>query len=367
MTAWLALSLMPDDGWRRAALPLFERGWIDALEWSFDAIWDRTPPPWLPPLLEHYADAGRLWAHGVSYSPGSVDGGTRHDDWLARLAGERTIAGARGISEHVGFMVAGSLDAGAPLPLCDGAAAREVLIANLARMAEITGMPVGLENLALALHPDDVWRQGDLVAAVLDAVDGYYVLDLHNLWCQLVNFGLDVDDVLATQPLARVTCVHLSGGSWWTPPGAGQAVRRDTHDGAVPLDVLELLSRVLPRLPALEVVVLERLGDTVRDDRDAAALEADVLAIRQRLALAHEATAPVTARRSAVHDDDLDRRRLGDWQHTLVDATAKAPDAASVRAHMLAALPWAAPRIAALDGRGLAIAVDLARRWSPAR
>ena len=76
MTAWLALSLMPDDGWRRAALPLFEQGLVDALEWSFDAVWDRVPPPWLPPLVEHYAAADRLWAHGVSFSPGSVDGTT---------------------------------------------------------------------------------------------------------------------------------------------------------------------------------------------------------------------------------------------------------------------------------------------------
>lgn len=366
MTAWLALSLMPDDGWRRAALPLFEQGLVDALEWSFDAVWDRVPPRWLPPLVEHYAAADRLWAHGVSFSPGSVDGTTRHDAWLARLAADRTIAGARGISEHLGFMVAGPHDAGAPLPLTDGAAAREVSTANLMRLAQTTGMAVGLENLALALHPDDVWRQGDLIAAVLAAVDGYYVLDLHNLWCQLVNFGLDAADVLANHPLARVTCVHLSGGSWWTPPGATTAVRRDTHDGAVPQPLLELFSRVLPWLPALEVVVLERLGDTLRDERDAAGFEADVLAIRERLAHATPSPPPFAAPRAPLADD-LDRARLGDWQHTLIDASAHARDASDLRARMLAALPWAAERIAALDGRGLAIAVALAQRWSPTR
>ncbi len=62
---------------RAAALPLFEAGAIEALEWSFDIEWSRADcgleplPPWAGELLDHYAAADRLFGHGVTFSPGS--------------------------------------------------------------------------------------------------------------------------------------------------------------------------------------------------------------------------------------------------------------------------------------------------------
>ncbi|MCA9655218.1 MAG: DUF692 family protein [Myxococcales bacterium] len=268
----VGLSMMIEEPFRRAALPLLEEGLVDVLEHSFEIGWGRYPlPDWAEALLDHYAEAGRLWGHGVTMSPFSVEA-PHQAQWLARVAEACRRRSYVAVSEHFGFMVAGELDGGAPLPVPPGPATIELGITALRRLAQATGTPVGLENLALALGEPDLRAQGPLLAAVLEAVDGYLLLDLHNLYCQLANYSVDEAELLASYPLHRVRSIHLSGGSWSSPIARGRArrFRRDTHDDDVPDAVHALLARVLPRCPALEVVVLERLGSTLaRPDAEA--------------------------------------------------------------------------------------------------
>jgi len=279
---FVGLSLMIEEPFRLAALPLFEDGLVDALEHSFEIGWGRHPlPEWAEALLDHYAEAGRLWGHGVTMSPFSVDA-PRREAWLHRVAEACRQRPYVAVSEHFGFMVAGTLDGGAPLPLPPGPASVRTGIAALRSLQATTQTPVGLENLALALGQADVHAQGPLLSEVLDAVDGYLVLDLHNLHCQAINYAIDPLALLEHYPLSRVRCIHLSGGSWSTPHAAGHArrFRRDTHDDDVPAAVHELLHLVLPKCPALDLVVLERLGDTIDGPEAAARLRDDFTRIR---------------------------------------------------------------------------------------
>jgi uncharacterized protein (UPF0276 family) len=279
----VGLSLMPGDAYRSAVLPLFEAGVVDAIEWSFDQGWGvRGTPSWVPPLLDLYAQSGRLWGHGVSFSAASAQGEPQHSQWLELLAREIALRPVRGVSEHFGFMRAGDRNAGAPLPPGFGAGTRDVLLRNLARLRAVAGVSIGLENLALALDADEPWQQGALLTEVLDTFGGYLVLDLHNLWCQIASYDLDASALLATYPLRRVRCMHVAGGRWWEAPGGGR-FRRDTHDGAVPTEVLDLLSLALPQCPSCEVVVLERMGDTVASAEDAERHRADFMAVRERV------------------------------------------------------------------------------------
>lgn len=278
----VGLSLMIEEPFRLAVLPLFEAGVVDAIEHSFEIGWgEHALPEWADALLDWYAEAGRLWGHGVTMSPFSVEV-PRRDAWLARVGEACRRRPYVGVSEHFGFMVAGALDGGAPLPVPPGPGSVRVGTAALRRLAAATGTPVGLENLALALGEADVHAQGPLLTEVLDAVDGYLVLDLHNLHCQAVNYALDPLALLERYPLARVRCIHVSGGSWSEPHAGGHArrFRRDTHDDDVPAAVHELLREVLPRCPALELVVLERIGDTLRGPDAAACLRDDFTRVR---------------------------------------------------------------------------------------
>lgn len=287
----VGLSLMIEEPFRRAVLPLFEAGLVDALEHSFEIGWgSHALPEWAEALLDWYAEAGRLWGHGVTMSPFSVEA-PRRAAWLERVAEACRRRAYVGVSEHFGFMVAGAIDGGAPLPVPPGPASVRVGAAALRSLAAATRTPVGLENLALALGEADVRAQGSLVAAVLEEVDGYLVLDLHNLWCQATNYGVDPLALLQSQPLARVRCIHVSGGSWSEPRAEGRArrFRRDTHDDDVPAAVHELLVSTLPRCPALELVVLERIGDTIHGDDAAARLRDDFARVRAAVERAEHA------------------------------------------------------------------------------
>lgn len=270
---------MLDDAFRETALPLFEAGVVDAIEYSFELGWARPRPPWAEALLQHYGSAGRLWGHGVTYSPMSAEPSEHHDAWLARVAEDCAALGLNGVSEHYGFMGSGGLDVGAPLPPPPVPEVAQVCTKALRALAVASGVCVGLENLALALSRHDVDTQPQLIAQVLEAVDGYLVLDLHNLWCQAINFNLDPVGLLEQYPLHRTRVVHVSGGSWSTH-GATR-FRRDTHDARVPAAVFALLSEALGRCPAAEVVILEQLGPTLLDAHAAAGYRDDFSRLRE--------------------------------------------------------------------------------------
>lgn len=278
----IGLSLMLEAGWSQAALPLLEAGQIDALEYSFEIGWTSAGrPEWAEALLAHFAEADRLWGHGVTMSPFSVEAATRQP-WLRRVRQDCARWRMRGVSEHVGFMEAGDLDGGAPLPVPHGPGAVRAAVRGLQQLRDATGTRVGLENLALALSRRDVEDQGRLLTEVLEGVDGYLVLDLHNLWCQATNFDVDAARLLDDYPLARASCIHVSGGRWSEPDrdGVGRPFRRDTHDDGVPSAVLELLDEALPRCPNLEVVFVERLGPTLQTAAAQDELRTDVVAVR---------------------------------------------------------------------------------------
>ena len=261
MAPHAALSLMPDDDFARATLPLFEEGIVEAVEWSFDVGWALPQlPDWLGDLLTHYSDQRRLYGHGVSFSTLSAQLDARRVRWLESLGKECARHTYQHISEHMGFMTAGPFDRGSPLPVPPGPEADAVGRAAVRRLHQVAGgIPIGLENLALAFTPTDCTAQGAFMNRLLEPVDGFVVLDLHNLYCQMRNFQLEAEVLLQTFPWSRVREIHISGGS------EPQGFRRDTHDDLVPEEVWALLDGVRGRAPSLELIVLERLGGTIAD------------------------------------------------------------------------------------------------------
>lgn len=103
---------------------------------------------------------------------------------------------------------------------------------------------------------------------LLKPVNGFLILDLHNLYCQLHNFSVSYETFLDPHPLERVREIHISGGGWEESVVVpGQKVRRDTHDEAVPGEAFRLLARTMPRCPHLKYVVLEQLGNGLQTER----------------------------------------------------------------------------------------------------
>ncbi len=260
----VGVSLMLDDDFARAGYPLFEAGEIEILEWSFDVGWPpATVPRWAEELLAFYSSQGRLLGHGVSYSALSAGTDKQQTIWLRLLQQELATRSYRHISEHFGFSSTSNFHQSAPLPVPLNDETLRIGHDGLRRLRDVAQMPIGLENLAFAFSVRDVVEQGRFLDELLEPIDGFVLLDLHNLYCQAMNFDRTFDELIAGYPLRRVRELHVAGGSWSAGPSGAQ-VRRDTHDGEVPDELFHWLPEVLERCPNVEAVILERMGGTLR-------------------------------------------------------------------------------------------------------
>lgn len=277
------LSLMLEEEYREAVQSLFDVGEVDVLEWSFDMAWGRMIPEWAEQLLIEFSGRGCLLGHGVSFSALSGRWSDRQAAWLQRLQQDLQRTPMRHLSEHFGFMEAGDFHQSAPLPVPRTEETLAVGRDRLRRLAEASRLPVGLENLAFAFSQDDVRQQGRFLNELLEPVDGFLILDLHNIYCQSCNFQIPADELIESYPIDRVRELHLSGGSWSDITAAGQTrtLRRDTHDGPVPAELFPLLKYALRRCPHVESVIVEHLGTALSSTDEADRLRSDYRAVRQ--------------------------------------------------------------------------------------
>ena len=246
----------------QATLPLFAAEKVEAIEWSFDTLYKvRDIPDWFVELLQAFGDEGRLIGHGVYFSLFSGKWTTEQQRWLDHLRKVSANFKFNHITEHFGFLTGEDFHKGAPISVPYTSETLPIGIDRLQRIQEACSCPVGLENLAFSYSLDEVQRHGEFLERLIEPVNGFIILDLHNLYCQLENFSLDFETLIQAYPLDRVREIHISGGSWESSGIIPErTIRRDTHDDAVPEAVFELLRKTLPLCKNLKFVILEQLG-----------------------------------------------------------------------------------------------------------
>ncbi|MEQ8704871.1 MAG: DUF692 family protein [Phaeodactylibacter sp.] len=272
-----ALACNLDTNLLRAAHPLFAAGQVEALEWSFDALFQSpSVPDWFRALIQAYSEEGRLVGHGVFFSLFAGRWSAEQQQWLDRLKALSEVYRFDHVTEHFGFMTGADFHKGAPLGIPFTPQTLQLGRDRLKRISAAAGCPVGLENLAFAYSLEEVRRHGDFLEQLLEPVNGFIILDVHNLYCQLHNFEQQANDLLRLMPLHRVREIHISGGSWEPAHhDPARQIRRDTHDGAVPDAVFELLELAMPQCPNLKYVVLEQLGGALETTAQQQAFQQD--------------------------------------------------------------------------------------------
>ena len=184
-----------------ACLPLMEESRVEAIEWSFDALYRvKEVPSWFRDLLMAFSNEQRLIGHGVFFSLFSGKWLPEQEAWLKHL--QQTCAEFRfdHITEHFGFMTGKDFHHGAPLNIPYTGTTLNIGRDRLKRIQEACGLPVGLENLAFSYSLDEVKRHGAFLEQLLEPVNGFIILDLHNLYCQLRNFDLAFDELISLYP-----------------------------------------------------------------------------------------------------------------------------------------------------------------------
>ncbi len=277
-----------------AALPLFEAEQVQAIEWSFDALFKvKEVPPWFTALLSTYSKEKRLVGHGVFFSLFSGKWSAVQQEWLDQLQQLSRKYHFDHITEHFGFMTGANFHQGAPISVPFNAQTLALGQDRLKRIQNACEVPVGLENLAFAYSLQEVEQHGHFLRQLIEPVNGFIILDLHNLYCQIHNFEVDFNTILPLYPLERVREIHISGGSWEDSAlRPGKKIRRDTHDDAVPETVFELLKKTIPLCPNLKYVVLEQIGTGLRTDESRLHFQKDFLRMHEIVQAAGAATSP---------------------------------------------------------------------------
>jgi len=198
--------------------------------------------------------------HGVSLGMASVspvDG--KRLEKMARLVDS---VQPESWSEHLAFVRAGDIEIGhlAAPPMTSDTV--ENTAANLAAAEALVGMSPQVENVATLIYPPASDRdEPTWLCETMTAADGELLLDLHNLYANSMNFGLDPKEFLARLPADRIHGVHISGGQWIDAGDAGQRRILDDHFHNPPDPVYELLAELAAHCPNRLTVILERDGD----------------------------------------------------------------------------------------------------------
>ena len=107
-------------------------------------------------------------------------------------------------------------------------------------------------------------------------MNGFIILDLHNVFCQVKNFDVSFQEILEMYPLDRVREIHISGGSWDTSEIIpSKQIRRDTHDDAVPEEVFDFLKTALTKCINAKYVVMEQLGTGLETEESRMQFQSD--------------------------------------------------------------------------------------------
>jgi uncharacterized protein (UPF0276 family) len=198
--------------------------------------------------------------HGVELSIGSTHG--MNMSYLTMLDEFQCAWPFAWHSEHLSFQTFRDADGvirdtGVPLPLQPTNAAARMVASRCRKIATRYGVPFLLENPVHYLPelPADpaVGDDAGLMERIAAASGCGQLLDLHNVYCNAMNFGFDGRAIIERMPLERVGEIHIAGGSW------SEGFRVDAHDNAVPEEVWELLDYTLPRCANVAGVVFESL------------------------------------------------------------------------------------------------------------
>ncbi len=234
-------------GWRPPlAAAIAERGDLAFVELIAESVDPDRP---LPVALTELGVP--MVPHGVRLSLGGSEPLDRaRVDRFVRVA-QRLDAPL--VSEHAAFVRAGGVEAGHLLPVPRTRAALRVLARNIRSLSAELSVPLAVENPAALLRwPDDELDSAAFLTELAEQTGVMLLLDVANLYGDVVNHGTDPDRFLAAIPWERVAYLHVAGGV------TAGGLYHDSHAHPVRPQVLELLRAAVDHWPGPLPCLLER-------------------------------------------------------------------------------------------------------------
>ena len=251
-------------------------GEIDFLEVVPDIFWVDHGPEAKPRYVDDTAALQFLHSmrrhipvvpHGIGLSIGSAHRFNRehvvqlahwvdrfgvpwHSDHLSYHLSAPTLA-----ADHAEQTTAAESNVGITMPLPRTQTTLARLKPRIKYILEVIRNPFLLENNVYFVDlPDDEMGEAEFLNLLCAETGCGLLLDLHNVYVNSCNMGFDPLDLVASVNLENVVEIHLAGGTW------DDDYYLDSHSGATPAPVWELLDFVLPRAPNVAGIVFELFG-----------------------------------------------------------------------------------------------------------
>ena len=210
----------------------------------------------LPEVYRVLRDASRtlpVVMHCIGLSICSAD--LFDEEYLTRLAQWRTAHDCVWVSEHLSFSRGWSghetnAAVALPVPYDDEMFA---LVAERVRRAttRLDSLFLLENGVNYFTFSDQAMTESEFLNRLAHETDCRLLLDLHNLYTNSINHRFDAVAYLDSLDLTRVVEIHIAGGS------SMMGFHIDSHLGAPPDGVWQLLQYVVPRAPALRGVTFE--------------------------------------------------------------------------------------------------------------
>ena len=186
--------------------------------------------------------------HGVSLSIGSVD--PLDGTYLDRLRDLAARFEPSWISDHLCWTGVGGHNAHDLLPLPYTEEALDHVVSRVARVQELLGRRIALENVSSYLtYAASSISEWEFLAEVARRADCGILLDVNNIFVSSVNHRFDPVRYVESIPRDRVWQFHLAGHS-----DHGDYLL-DTHDHPVRQEVWDLYRHALGRFGAIPTLI----------------------------------------------------------------------------------------------------------------
>jgi uncharacterized protein len=239
---------------------------IDYLEVVPDIVWTDRGPEHKPRYVEDPEVAAfvarmrkrlPVVAHSIGLSIGSAhDFKQDHVDELARW---HDWLGFPWHSDHLAFNIADleqdEVFVGVPLPLPLDRDTLGLVAERVAVVQHSVPVPFALENnVSFFRYPNEDFDEPEFLNLLCGHADCWLLLDLHNLYVNHRNNGVDPVAFLQRLDLDRVIEIHLAGGMEY------DGFYLDGHSGPTPEAVWSLAESVVPRCRNLGGITFELVG-----------------------------------------------------------------------------------------------------------
>lgn len=221
----------------------------------------RGASPRFRPLPDEVASLDRLAAnfplvaHGIGLSIGS--GSTFDLDHVTYLAEWHRRYDFKWISEHLSAVrvqteATPDHHAGLALPLPWDYDVLDLLSTRISQAQDVLGSPLIFENGVVHTPvPDTDLSEAEFLNELCRRTGCGVLLDLHNVYVNTVNLGVDAEAFIGGLNLNNVQEIHIAGGNEL------YGVYLDSHAGPCPPEVWRLLDSVVPRCTNLKGVTYE--------------------------------------------------------------------------------------------------------------